>query len=135
MEEPKDKLSRRKFLGNAMAVGAVGALGVNGLITACSDNKKTRVTLPTPLDSAPDGPVLKAGLIGCGGRGAGAAVEDFLNAGPNLEITALGDLFQDKIDNTKKKLKEQKNVEVPDENCFLGFDAFEKVYINLFLSV
>lgn len=126
MEEPKDKLSRRKFFGNAIAVGAIGALGVNGLITACSNNKKTRVTLPTPLDSAPDGPVLKAGLIGCGGRGSGAAM-DFLNAGPNLEITALGDVFQDKIDNTKKKLKEQKNMEVPDENCFPGFDAFEKV--------
>ena len=127
MEEQKEKFSRRKFLGNAAAIGAIGALGVNGLITACSDNKKTRVTLPTPLDSAPDGPVLKAGLIGCGGRGAGAAVEDFLNAGPNLEITALGDLFQDKIDKTREKMKKEKNVEVPDENCFLGFDAFEKV--------
>ncbi|MCK4466492.1 MAG: Gfo/Idh/MocA family oxidoreductase, partial [Bacteroidales bacterium] len=126
MEEPKEKFSRRKFLGNAAAISAIGALGVNGLITACSNNKKTRITLPVPLDSAPDGPVLRAGLIGCGGRGSGAAL-DFLNAGPNLEITALGDVFQDKIDNTKKKLKEQKNMEVPDENCFLGFDAFEKV--------
>jgi len=126
MEEPKEKFSRRKFLGNAAAIGAIGALGVNGLITACGNNKKTRVTLPVPLDSAPDGPVLKAGLIGCGGRGAGAAM-DFLNAGPNLEITALGDLFQDKIDKTREKMKKEKNVEVPDENCFLGFDAFGKV--------
>jgi len=39
----------------------------------------------------------------------------------------LGDVFQDRIDSTRKKLKEQKNVEVPEENCFVGFDAYEKV--------
>ncbi len=69
---------------------------------------------------------MKAGLIGCGGRGTGAAI-DFLNAGPNLEIVALGDVFQDKMDNCRKILKEQKNVEVADENCFIGFDSYEKV--------
>ena len=45
------------------------------------------------LDQAPDGPVLKAGVIGCGGRGTGAAI-NFLSAGPNLQIVALGDTFQ-----------------------------------------
>ncbi len=126
MEETKEKFSRRKFLENAAVIGALGAVGINGILSASSCKRRSVITLPEPLDEAPDGPVLKAGLIGCGGRGRGAA-ENFLNAGPNLELTALGDLFQDQIETTRKELKEKKGVEVADENCFLGFDAFEKV--------
>lgn len=122
MKEQKENLSRRKFLGNAAAIGALGAFGVQGVITACS----RRITLPVPLDEAPDGPVLKAGLIGCGGRGSGAAI-DFLNAGPNLQVTALADLFQDRLDEARAKIMDKKNMDVPEENCFLGFDAYEKV--------
>jgi predicted dehydrogenase len=70
--------------------------------------------------------VLKAGLIGCGGRGTGAAA-NFLDAGPNLQITALGDIFQDKIDNCREQLKKEKNVEIPDDKCFVGFDSYQKV--------
>jgi predicted dehydrogenase len=65
-------------------------------------------------------------VIGCGGRGSGAAL-DFLSAGPNLVIHALGDVLQDRIDECRAKLKNQKNVDVPDENIFVGFDAYEKV--------
>ncbi len=61
----------------------------------------------TFLDQAPDGPELKAGLIGCGGRGTGAAI-DFLSAGPNLKIVALGDVFQDRIDSCREELKKSK---------------------------
>ncbi|WP_299584705.1 Gfo/Idh/MocA family oxidoreductase, partial [uncultured Sunxiuqinia sp.] len=50
-----------------------------------------------------------------------------LNAGPNLVIHALGDVFQDRIDDCRNKLKNQANNEVADENIFVGFDAFEKV--------
>ena len=78
------------------------------------------------LDQAPDGPVLKAGVIGCGGRGSGAAI-NFLNAGPNLQITALGDTFQDRVDACRASILKQKNQEVPVENCFVGFDCFQKV--------
>jgi len=126
MKENRDKFSRRKFLGNAATIGALGSVGINGIISACASEPRSLVVLPDPLDEAPDGPVLKAGLIGCGGRGTGAAL-NFLNAGPNLEIAALGDLFQDQIDKTRTKLQEQKGVEVADENCFIGFDSFEKV--------
>jgi predicted dehydrogenase len=123
MEKKKTQLSRRNFLGNALAVSAVGALGVQGLVSACGRKK---ITLPTPLDSAPDGPVLKAGLIGCGGRGTGAAL-NFLDAGPNLKITALGDLFEDRLNSAKDKLLKKKQNEVAEDHCFLGFDAYEKV--------
>jgi len=126
MEKSNENLSRRKFIGNTAAIGALGAIGISSIVTACSDVKKVKITIPAPLDIAPDGPTLKAGLIGCGDRGKGAAL-NFLNAGPNLEITALGDLFQDQIDKTKSTLKEKKDIEIVDENCFLGFDSYEKV--------
>ena len=64
--------------------------------------------------------------MGCGGRGTGAA-NNFLNAGANLKITALGDVFQDRLDNCRKNLTEKKKQEIPDANCFLGFDAIHRV--------
>jgi predicted dehydrogenase len=131
-----NNFSRRKFLSGAAAVGAASAMGV-GTLASCSgggetagtgvyDFQKREYKLPPMLDTAPDGPELKAGIIGCGGRGSGAAI-NFLDAGPNLTITALGDVFQDRVDSLKEKLKNEKSLEVPDENCFVGFDAFEKV--------
>ncbi len=92
----KSSISRRNFLGKAATVGVAGVV-VPTIITSCARETKKVVEVPTFLDQAPDGPVLKAGVIGCGGRGSGAAI-NFLNAGPNLQITALGDTFQDRVD-------------------------------------
>lgn len=78
------------------------------------------------LDRAPDEKVIKAGLIGSGGRGTSAA-NNFLDAGSNLQITALVDVFQDKIDNCRAELKAVKNVKIADENCFVGFNSYQKV--------
>lgn len=75
---------------------------------------------------APDGKPLKAALIGCGGRGTGAACQ-YLAAGPNLSIGALADVLPDKMEACRKNLKELANQEVPDEKCYLGFDAWQKV--------
>ncbi|HUV14374.1 MAG TPA: Gfo/Idh/MocA family oxidoreductase [Acidobacteriota bacterium] len=115
--------SRRKFLGVAAAAGVV--------VAACSQAEKTPVTrsvtkmVPGP-DIAPDGPVLKAGLIGCGGRGTGAA-GDFLDAGPSLQIAALADVFDDQLQRCRARLKEDRGVEVADDHCFVGFDAHTKL--------
>jgi len=120
----KPGIDRRNFIAKT----AIGTIGAAGILTSCSgpSDQKEEKKLPELLDRAPDGKVLKAGLIGCGGRGTGAAI-NFLDAGPNLQITALGDVFQDKINNCREKLKKEKNVEIADENCFLGFDSYEKV--------
>ena len=96
------------------------------LLAGCSRETKKVVPIPTMLDQAPDGPVLKAGVIGCGGRGTGAAI-NFLNAGPNLQIVALGDTFKDRVDACREKILKEKGQEVPVEKCFVGFDAFQKV--------
>ncbi len=126
--------SRRDFLSGAAAVGISGAM-CSGMLSSCTaektdqsvyDYRKRNLNLPPFLDTAPDGDELKAGVIGCGGRGTGAAM-NFLSAGTNLTITALGDVFQDRVDACRENIKVQKGIEVPEENCFVGFDAFEKV--------
>ncbi len=122
--DQKKSLSRRKFLGDAAAIGAIGALGVGAVVSSCS--RRPTYVAPVFPDQAPDGRVLRAGVIGCGGRGTGAAI-NFLNSGPNLEIGALGDVFQHRLDRCRNELKEKQGVEVPDNRCFTGFDAYKRV--------
>lgn len=123
-------LTRRDFLKSS-AVGALGAMVAPSLLTtgcsSSSDDAKLYpdALIPEMLPQAPDGRPLKAGLIGCGGRGTGAAV-NFRDAGNGLTVTMLADIFPDKMAQCRKTLKEY-NIEVPDENCFLGFDAYKKV--------
>ena len=84
------------------------------------------VTEPVFLKVAEDGQPIRAGVVGCGGRGSGAAI-NFLDAGPNLSIVAIADVFQDRIDGIRTKLKDEKGVEIPDANCFTGFDAYKRL--------
>ena len=58
--------------------------------------------------------------------GTGAAI-NFLSAGPNLQIVALGDTFQDRVDSCREAIKKQKGQDVPVDKCFVGFDAYQKV--------
>lgn len=120
----KKNIDRRNFITKT----TLGSIGAAAFLNSCSpsSSKKSEIQLPKLLDQAPDGKILKAGLIGCGGRGTGAAI-NFIDAGPNLQITALGDVFQDKIDSCREKLKTERNIEVADENCFVGFESYEKV--------
>ena len=121
----KSSISRRNFLGTAATIGVAGVV-VPTIITSCARETKKVVAVPTMLDQAPDGPVLKAGVIGCGGRGTGAAI-NFLSAGPNLQIVALGDTFKDRVDACREGIQKEKGQDVPVENCFVGFDAYQKV--------
>ncbi len=65
-------------------------------------------------------------MVGCGGRGTGAA-RNFLDAGPGLSIVAAADVFQDRVDDFRKNLKEQRDVELDDAMCFTGLDAYKRV--------
>jgi myo-inositol 2-dehydrogenase/D-chiro-inositol 1-dehydrogenase len=71
---------------------------------------------------------LKVGLIGCGGRGTGAAGEA-LNADPNVILTAMADAFGDHLQSSYNNLKERygDKVQVPESNRFVGLDAFQKL--------
>jgi predicted dehydrogenase len=71
---------------------------------------------------------LRVGLIGCGGRGTGAAT-DCVKSSDNVEIVAMGDIFQDHLDKSLASLsrKVDDKVSVTDDTSFTGFDAYEKV--------
>ncbi|MEO5995153.1 MAG: Gfo/Idh/MocA family oxidoreductase [Chitinophagaceae bacterium] len=73
-------------------------------------------------------PILKIGLIGCGGRGSGAALEA-LKADPDVVLTAMGDVFKDRLDESYAALLEAEpsRVKVNQANKFIGFDAYQKV--------
>lgn len=123
----KSQLSRRKFLGQAGALGAIGTMSAGSILSACSSDKKYKSAAEGEyLDQAPDGEVLKAGLVGCGNRGTGAAF-NWLDAGPNVELIALADVFDDQLQLCRGKLKAQKNVDIPDNRCFTGFDAYKRL--------
>jgi len=72
--------------------------------------------------------VLKVGLVGCGGRGTGAAV-NAMNADKNAKITALADAFDDRLKSSLDRLKKAKpdQVAVQPDHCFVGFDAYKKL--------
>ena len=118
-DKEASELTRRNFIGAATVAGA----GV--ILTSCNTNTKTYPAI-TFVDKAPDGAPLKAGLVGCGARGSGAAV-DFLKAGPNLKISALADVFEDQLKSCREKLAKNASVEVAADHCFVGFDAYKKM--------
>ncbi len=108
-------LSRRDFVkisaaGTSAAV--LGGIGVTRAMGATSGSDKIRV-----------------GVIGCGGRGRGAA-QNCLEAAPGVEIVALGDLFPRQVDSAEaaiKKFAAEKNLNQPAMLKFSGFDNFQKV--------
>lgn len=71
---------------------------------------------------------LKIGLIGCGGRGAGAAT-DACAADPKVVLHAMGDMFEDRLTGTRNYLKDalKGQYQVTDDRCSTGFDAYKKV--------
>ena len=85
-----------------------------------------------PLDAMSnvyDNKKLKLALIGCGGRGSGAAVQA-LTADDKVELYAMADAFRDRIDSSLNGIKEHfdgsKNIDVKEKNMFTGFDAYKK---------
>ena len=73
---------------------------------------------------------LKVGVIGCGGRGTGAAA-NCLTASPDVEVTALADMFPDRLQGCLSNLGKEAGVSsraaVKPDQCFTGFDAYQKL--------
>ena len=82
------------------------------------------LTFPSVTFGAPDNRRLKIGLIGCGGRGTGAA-QDAMNADSNAELHAVADLFEESIGTSLRSLKEgfKDRVTVDDSRTFVGMDS------------
>ncbi|MDR2469719.1 MAG: Gfo/Idh/MocA family oxidoreductase [Tannerella sp.] len=127
-------MKRRNFI-TAAALGSASLVGSGtSLLSGCSSAPSVpslklltdeELNLPPLLKKAPAGRPLRFGLIGCGGRGCGAAV-NLLQAGDDLSIVAIADCLPDKLEGTREILNKNKQQITP-EQAFLGFDAWKKV--------
>ncbi|KIC90043.1 Gfo/Idh/MocA family protein [Flavihumibacter sp. ZG627] len=76
---------------------------------------------------------IKVVLVGCGGRGTGAAIQALLSK-QNVKLVAMADAFRDNIDNCYKSIGEEladnaavlAKIDVPEERKFTGFDGYLK---------
>lgn len=114
--------NRREFL----KLTSLAVAGSMLPLSACSSQKELAVAAGAA--GVDPGYKLKVGLIGCGGRGTGAA-NQALNADSNVELIAMGDVFEDKMTQSLQILNQihSDKVNVPEESRFLGFDAYQKV--------
>ena len=104
MTDKSKQINRRRFL-EATALAGIGVLGAGAALSSCSKKlDHQELGLPPVLPAAPQGKPLRAGLVGVGNRGTGAAI-NFISAGPGLKIVALADVFQDKIDAFRKRFE------------------------------
>jgi predicted dehydrogenase len=102
-------LSRRDFIAGSAAAGAVLASPRLFANTQSSDS-------------------IKVGLIGCGGRGTGAAVDAFRST-KGVSVIAMGDLFEDRLTSSRNNLKAvlKDSYKVTDDSAHVGWDAYKKV--------
>jgi predicted dehydrogenase len=121
----KDPIKRRTFVKNSsLAAAGVSLMSYESLAGAYIDG-----------DDA-----IKIGLVGCGGRGTGAAAQALLS-GQNVKLVAMGDAFKDQVDKCYAHLSNPEftdwssdetvnlndRIDIPAEHRFDGFDAYQKV--------
>ncbi len=114
MTEPKpsNDSSRRVFLKTTGQVAATSALA----------------GVAIPAVHAAESNTIQLALIGCGGRGTGAAANALATKSGPIKLVAMADVFQDKLDRSVAHLKREpaEKVDVDDEHMFIGFDAYQK---------
>ncbi|MFT5422336.1 MAG: putative dehydrogenase [Phycisphaerales bacterium] len=123
MNDSKNTVNRRDFVKASAALGATAAMG--GLIAPAFASRLSGSTANT----------IRVGVIGCGGRGTGAAVNS-LEAHPAVKIVAMADLFPDRLSGSLSHLVNhdlattdsgESRVTVSPETSFTGFDAYHKL--------
>jgi len=107
-----EELSRRQFLGETATVASLAALSAG---------------IPAKAYAAGTG-AIRLGLIGCGGRGTGAAVQA-LNACERARLVAMANAFQDRLERSYEGIAKRHidRVDVPHERRFVGMDAYAAV--------
>lgn len=103
--------SRRKFLKRSAVLAATGAPVLSaGMVHAAGSD------------------TLRIGMVGCGGRCSGAAL-DSMTADPGTRLVAMADLFADRIQSKRQVLatRKPKQVAVDDDHCFVGLDGYKRV--------
>ncbi|MEM6632329.1 MAG: Gfo/Idh/MocA family oxidoreductase [Bacteroidota bacterium] len=113
MDTQSSKTSRRNFIKKTSGATVGSALAFN--ISSSQARKRNSNTL-------------KVGLIGCGGRGTGAA-NQALNADPDVILGAMADIFPDKMEKSHNALltEHPERAKLDGSQKFLGFDAFQRV--------
>ncbi len=108
---------RREFLKNSSGAVVGAALASPFILTSRAEAQTNAETL-------------RVGLVGCGGRGSGAA-KQALNADKNVKLVAMGDAFGDRLKSSLATLKVDgevgDRVQVTPEKSFVGLDAYQKV--------
>ena len=109
--------SRRAFLKAAGTGAAVSALA----------------GIKIPFVHAAEDNAIQIALIGCGGRGTGAADNALSVSGPPLKLVAMADVSKGKLDNSLQTLKTQhaEKIDVPADRQFVGFDGFKHAMDSL----
>jgi predicted dehydrogenase len=104
--------SRREFLKNSGTAAAATALA--------------GVVIPSVY--AAEDSTIRIALVGCGGRGGGAAADALSVKGTPVKLVALADVFQDRLTDTHRTLQRNfpQQVDVPEDRQFVGFDAYKK---------
>jgi predicted dehydrogenase len=113
MNESSNPLStRREFLKTTSRIAAASALA--------------GVALPSVHAAGSD--LIQVALIGCGGRGTGAAANAVSTKSGPIKLVAMADVFDDKLNSSYEGLKKAHpdKVEVPQDRKFIGFDGYKK---------
>lgn len=117
MAEKESNQTRREFLKKTGSAALTSAMSMPLFLPARALGARRRDTL-------------KVGLIGCGGRGTGAAVQA-LRADPDVVLTAMGDVYKAKIDASLAAIKSDEKiaprVQVPAEHMYVGLDCYKAV--------
>jgi len=112
----KNKINRRKFIKNsALAAGGVMAMPLASHAGFYSG-------------SAPK--EIKVALVGCGGRGTGAAVQALI-ANEDVKLVAMADAFRDRLEGSLRSIigefdNADERVDVPENRRYVGFDAYKQ---------
>ncbi|MEX0937057.1 MAG: Gfo/Idh/MocA family oxidoreductase [Pirellulales bacterium] len=105
--------SRRDFLQKSSVLAGAAVVG--------------SLAVPRSVHAA-QSETLRIGLVGCGGRGSGAAV-NAMKADDNCKLVALADAFPDQVEECRKRLQQAGGTkfDVTPDRCFSGFDAYQKL--------
>ena len=116
----KKEINRRQFVKTSAAATAVAATAGGILLPQLSARASAYAT---------GSDTLKVAVIGCGGRGAGAA-DQALSVKQDVKLVAMADAFKDRLDesyeNLKKKHGTSGRLDVPEEHKFVGFDGYKQ---------
>ncbi len=117
--ETKNDSSRRKFLKDSSKIAVAGAAGT--IITPNLSLARSAHAFGTDT--------IKIGLIGCGGRGTGASIQAMNTTSGNVELVAMADAFQNRLDQSLKTCtnNHKDKVRVPKDRQFVGTDGYKNV--------